>query len=254
MGDVSYELTDTVALITVSSPEVRNGLTPPMAASLIAICDEINANQTVTAAVIRGADGTFCSGADTREWTVMLDPASEIAYEQTTTVYGAFVRFGSLLVPTIAAVRGAAVGAGLNLALAADLRVCADNARLIAGFGRAGIHPGGGFFTLFGRTGARESAAALGLFNQEMSGVQAAACGVAWESVPDGEVEERALALARGATSDPVLGRMTLKSFREELGPPAVGWPAALEMERGAQMWSQRKRAALAAQAKEMSS
>jgi enoyl-CoA hydratase len=47
---------------------------------------------------------------------------------------------------------------------------------------------------------------------------------------------------------------MTLESFREELGPPAVSWPAALEMERGAQMWSQRKRAALAAQAKEMSS
>lgn len=244
MGSVSHEVIGTVALVTVSSPEVRNGLTPEMCQQLIDSCEAIDADDAVTAAVIRGDNGTFCSGADTRRWQgTMLDPASEEAYADTSRTYGAFVRFGNLRVPTIAAVRGAAVGAGMNLALAADLRVVADNARLIAGFGRAGIHPGGGFFTIMGRTAGREAAAALGLFNVEMNGPEAVRCGFAWESVPDEEVEERAMELAQGAPADAELTRLTLKSFRTELGPPPLSWPAAVELERGVQMWSQRKRA-----------
>jgi enoyl-CoA hydratase len=248
-GNVFLELDGNVAVITVSSPEVRNGLTPEMGRRLVEHCEEIDRNDDVWSAVIRGADGTFCSGADTREWTAMSNPASDEAFTRTSAVYSAFARFGQLSVPTIAAVRGAAVGAGLNLALAADLRVCADNARLIAGFGRIGIHPGGGFFALLGRAGSRETAAAVGLFNQEISGRRAADLGLAWEAVPDTEVESRALDLARKAVASGRLSRLTLESFRAELGPPAVSWAAALEMERGKQMWSQSLRASREAKA-----
>lgn len=88
------------------------------------------------------------------------------------TVYGSFARVGELEVPTVAAVRGAAVGAGTNLFMAADLRIVADDARLLAGFLRIGIHPGGGFFTLAGRLAGREAAAALGLFSQAIGMTQ----------------------------------------------------------------------------------
>ncbi len=231
-----------VAVVTVSSPEVRNGLTAEMGRQLAEHCDAIDADLSIGAAIIRGDQGTFCSGADTRAWGANVDPASEEAYAGTSAVYEAFMRVGQLKVPTIAAARGAAVGAGMNLFLATDLRVVATNIRLLAGFLRIGIHPGGGFFTLAGRSGGREVAAALGLFSQEISGEEAVRLGLAWVAVPDDMVDEKAQELAQLAARDPELTRHALASFRTELGPPPVSWGAALEMERGIQMWSQRRR------------
>lgn len=241
MGTVRLSRDGHIAVITISSPEVRNGLTEKMAQELIAHCDEIDNDQRIGSAIIRGDNGTFCSGADTRIWKVNTDPAGEEAFHQTTTIYGAFERVGRLEVPTIAAVRGAAVGAGINLFLATDLRIVATNARLLAGFLRIGIHPGGGFFSLAGRAMGREGAAALGLFSEEITGAVAVARGLAWEAVPDDQVEERALEMADRVSRDPKLVRYTLASFKNELGPPPVSLYAAIAMERGFQMWSQRR-------------
>jgi enoyl-CoA hydratase len=244
MGEVTMERRDNVALVTISAPEVRNALSPEMAGQLVEICDTINQDLSLGALVLRGDGGTFCSGADTRRWSEGPDPASTDAYTRTSTIYGSFVELGRVSVPTVAAVRGAAVGAGLNLALAADLRVVATNALLRAGFVRIGIHPGGGFFTLAARLGGREAAAAAGLFSQDVSGEKAAALSMAWEAVPDDAVEGRAVELATTAASDPELIRKVVSTFRAELGPPAIPWTAALEMERGVQMWSQQRRQA----------
>ena len=241
-GMVTAEVTDGVAVITISSPEVRNALTPEMGRQLVVVCDAIDGDAQVGAVVVRGAGGTFCSGADTRRWGGDSDPASDEAFDRTSAIYDAFVRVGALAVPTVAAVRGAVVGAGMNLMLATDLQVVAAEARLLAGFLRIGIHPGGGFFTLVGRSAGRQAAVALGLFGEELSGVQAAGAGLVWEAVPDAEVEDRALELARRAARDPVLARRALATLRAELGPPSVSWSAALAMERGVQMWSQRRR------------
>ncbi|HZD67052.1 MAG TPA: enoyl-CoA hydratase-related protein [Acidimicrobiales bacterium] len=250
MGDIRVERQQgNVAVVTVSAPETRNALTPEMGRQLDDVCDDLDRDQHLGAVVVRGEGGTFCSGADTRTWDVNADPASDEAFVRTSATYGAFARVGTLRVPTIAAVRGAAVGAGINLALATDLRIVATDVRLLAGFLRIGIHPGGGFFTLAGRLGGRETAAALGLFSQEISGERAVALGLAWEAHPDAEVEPRALELARAAGSDPELARRAVSSFRTELGPPGTSWPAALELERGVQMWSQRRRATDAGQA-----
>jgi enoyl-CoA hydratase len=144
--------------------------------------------------------------------------------------------------PTIAAVRGAAVGAGINLMLAADLRIVAEDARLISGFLRIGLHPGGGHFGLLaGRAGA-EAAAAAGIFGEEISGLRAVQLGLAWEALPSERVEERAAELALRAAHDPQLARKATASLRTELGPPRLPWAAALEVERGAQLWSLRRR------------
>ncbi len=243
MGEVHLELAAGVATITIAAPEIRNGLDARMGAALEEICATINADRSLGAAVIRGAGGTFCSGADTRAWGPGFDPASPDGVERVDAIYRAFVSVGDLLVPTVAAVRGAAVGAGLNLAMAADLRIVADNARLMAGFLKIGIHPGGGFFSLLNRLGSRDTTVAMGLFSEEISGSDAARLGLAWRSVPDEIVESTAMDLAKSAAKDPELTRAALKSFRTETGPPQVGWPAALEMERGVQMWSQKRKA-----------
>jgi enoyl-CoA hydratase len=197
----------------------------------------------VGAAVIRGAGGTFCSGAERGHLEdVGRDPAEEGRYAALGGIYRAFTRVGQLEVPSIAAVRGAAVGAGINLMLATGLRIVAEDARLISGFLRIGLHPGGGHFGLLaGRAGA-EAAAAAGIFGEEISGLRAVQLGLAWEALPSEQVEERAAELARRAASDPQLARKATASLRTELGPPRLPWAAALEVERGAQLWSLRRR------------
>jgi enoyl-CoA hydratase len=125
---------------------------------------------------------------------------------------------------------------------ATDLRVVAENAKIISGFARIGIHPGGGHFQLVGRAAGREAAAGLSLFAQDIDGRRAVALGLAWEALPEAEVEPRALEIATTIAHDPELSRAAARSFRLELGPPPVAWAAALEMEKAVQFWSLRRR------------
>lgn len=244
MGTVHFEKRDRVAVVTLSNPRIKNALTIDMARELGDICREIENDRSLGCAVIRGDAGTFCSGADTASWsdTYGADALSDQAYEETDLMYGSFVQFGGLSVPTIAALRGAAVGAGLNLAMAADLRVVSDSARLIAGFMAAGIHPGGGFFMLARRLGGREISGALGLFGQEVSGQRAYDLGFAGVCVSDDQVEQRTLDIAEGVARDPLLARRVKRSFEIETGSQFLSWPTALEAERGVQLWTQRRR------------
>ena len=243
MSEVKVEIDGHVAVLSLCAPDRRNALTPAMAAELVAACEEIDADPGIGAVVVRGEGGYFCAGAhrDTLAGAG-ADPLGDPAYDNLSIVYRSFARVGELEPPTVAAVRGGAVGAGVNLVLATDLRVVAEDARLMAGFLRIGLHPGGGYFVLSGRTAGREATAALGLFGEEMDGRRAVALGLAWDSPPDGDVEARARGLADRAGADPELARRAARSFRLELGPPAVPWPVALDAERAAQMRSLRRR------------
>ena len=159
---IDLEIIEGVAFITLNAPATRNALSNEMAGQFVAACDEADRDPQVGAAVIRGAGGTFCSGAERGHLDeVGRDPVEENRYAALGGIYRAFTRAGQLEMPTIAAVRGAAVGAGINLMLATDLRIVAEDARLISGFLRIGLHPGGGHFGLLaGRAGAEAAAAA----------------------------------------------------------------------------------------------
>lgn len=242
-SEIQLDVDNGVALLTLDAPDRRNALTPKMARSLADACDRIDGDATVGATIVRGSGGSFCAGADRATLAAVGDdPAGDEAYRDLESVYQAFARVGRLQMPTIAAVRGAAVGAGVNLLLATDLRIVAEDARIIPGFARIGLHPGGGHFTLVNRLAGREAAAALGLFGQEVDGARAVRIGLAWEAVSDSEVDDRARVLAQLVARDPELARRATHSFRTELGPPPVSWDAALELERGVQMWSLRRR------------
>jgi enoyl-CoA hydratase len=243
VNEVELRREGNVALITLAAPDRRNAFTPDMVAELLAICAEVDGDSAIGAAVIQAKGESFCAGAHRALLAeVGYDPASEANYDALGLTYRAFARVGELGVPTVAAVRGHAVGAGVNLMLATDLRIVATDARIITGFRRIGLHPGGGHFVLLGRTGSREAAAALGLFGVEVDGRRAAEIGLAWEALREEEVEPRALELATAVSADPALARNTVQSFRLELGPPMTTWHMGLEAERAAQMWSLRRR------------
>ena len=234
---------DGVAVLTLDAPARRNALTVEMAEALTAACEAIDADASVGAVVVRGEGGYFCAGGDRATLAEAgRDPAEDERFRGMSAIYRSFARVGELEPPTVAAIRGGALGAGLNLALATDLRVVADDAKLLSGFIPIGLHPGGGHTALLGRLGSRETAAARTLFGERLTGAQAVERGLAWAAVPDAEVDAAALALAAVPAKDPELARRTAASLRTVGGPPALPWHAALELERARQMWSMRRR------------
>ena len=242
-SDVIVERFGGIAVITLNNPARKNALTPDLAGHLVTALDEIEVDYSIGALIIKGNGGVFCSGADLSALgSLMDDPLSESSYDALGQIYRAFTRFGEVGIPTIAAVRGSAVGAGVNLAMAADVRIVADDARFISGFFKLGLHPGGGHFQLLAHESGREAAAAMGIFSQEISGTRAVELGLAWESVDDSLVEQRAMALAGQAAVDPDLSRKAVESLRQTT-PPAVPWIAALQAERASQLWSLRRAA-----------
>ncbi|MEV7232041.1 MULTISPECIES: enoyl-CoA hydratase-related protein [Polymorphospora] len=244
-GEVDLTVRDGVAVITLDAPGRRNALTVAMARDLADAAATADADASVGAVVVRGAGGHFCAGAHRALLAAVgADPADDANYRDLGTVYDSFVRVGRLGVPVVAAVRGSAVGAGVNLLLAADVRVVARDARILAGFGAIGLHPGGGHHLLAATALGRQGAAAFTLLGQELDGVRAVDVGLALECVDDAEVDERAYALAVPAAADPELSRRTTASFRRAVDPSPSRWELAVEAERAAQMWSLRRRAA----------
>jgi enoyl-CoA hydratase len=244
-AEISIERRDGgVAILSLNAPDRRNALTVAMAEELVEACEQLDRDVEVGAVVVRGEGGFFCAGGDRATLEAAgRDPADPEVFAGLGAVYRSFARVGELEAPTVAAVRGGAVGAGLNLMLATDVRIVGRDAKIISGFIPIGLHPGGGHGALLGRTGAREAAAAMALFGERIDGERAAALGLAWAAVDDADVEATAVELAGRAGADPELARRTAASLRTVLGPPPLPWPAALELERASQMWSMRRKA-----------
>ena len=126
-GEVLLEVDGGVAVVTLNAPDRRNALTPGMAAELIATFDEVDGRGPTSARwSIKAVGKSFCAGGDIATLTSAgQDPAAPEAYEGMGTIYDSFYRLGQVRVPTVAAVRGSAVGAGMNMLLATDLRIVA---------------------------------------------------------------------------------------------------------------------------------
>ena len=140
-------------------------------------------------------------------------------------------------VPTIARIEGAAVGAGLNLALAADLLLAADDARLISGFAPVGIHPGGGHLHLLARAAGRQTAAAMGMFARTVTGAEAKAVGLVWDAVPRADLDQAVADACAPLRATRELAR-AIKASLVHTTSPLDAWAVATEVERARQMWS----------------
>jgi enoyl-CoA hydratase len=238
-GPIVVDVRDGVARLTLNNPTRKNAITREMAQLIEHFCDRVDLDETIGAVIIDARGGYFCSGADTRDLAVASsDPASSEALSRTSAVYTSFTRVGLLPVPSVAVVAGGAVGAGINLALAADVLLVTPDAVLDSGFLARGIHPGGGHFSLLGRSLSRQQAIVLGALGVAISGEQAQHIGLAWLACDAETIGQRATEIVAIPARDPLLARRIKKSADLELGPAAVPWAAAIELERGVQMWS----------------
>lgn len=221
-----------VAVLTIDAPGRRNSLTPALSADLAAAVADAERVRDVHAVVVTGTPPAFCAGAD-------LTALGEARAAGLRAVYAGFLAVAKCSLPTIAAVGGAAVGAGLNLALAADVRLAGPRAKFIPRFLELGLHPGGGMTWMLQRAVGVQRARAMTLFGQTLDAADAERAGLTMRTV-DGTHEEllaAALELAAPAAAAPRdLVVTTKRTMRLTL--PLTEHEEAVETELGPQVES----------------
>jgi enoyl-CoA hydratase len=219
-----------VATITLDDPDRRNALSLDMVDEMVAVLDRLEADDGVGAIVVTGAPPAFCAGAD-------LSHLGGSQQDGLRHIYEGFLRVARCPLPTLAAVNGAAVGAGMNLALACDVRLAARRAKFDTRFLQLGLHPGGGHTWMFHRIAGPQATAAAVLFGEVLDGEAAAACGLVWRCVDDDALASTAAELAGRAASVPrELARRTKATLAAV--PNVQTHPAAVDLELEAQVWS----------------
>ena len=177
---ILYQVTDGVAVITLNRPAVMNALSSGLRREMLAAVRLAEAQARVL--VLTGAGRAFCSGQDLADVdlaTVDLEAVLRDEYEPLLTA------LATCPLPVIAAVNGAAAGAGAGLALACDVVIAAESASFIQAFTRIGLVPdAGGSYWLPRQVGLARAMGAM-LFAEKVTARQAADWGMIWEAVPD---------------------------------------------------------------------
>ncbi len=206
-----------VALLTLDNPDQRNAMSDRMTESWVAAIEELAADRTVRAVVVTGAGSAFCSGGNT-SW-IASEPDATVDQLRTRMLpfYRAWLSIRRLEVPTIAAVNGHAIGAGLCLALACDLRYAARGARMGVPFVRLGMHAGmAGSYLLpdvVGRAHARD----LLLTGRLVDADEALRIGmVSQVHEPATFLDEVLATAAEIAATAPIASRLTTLALRGE--------------------------------------
>jgi len=224
-------LGERVALVTVNDPHRRNALTAAMNDELVATFDRLESDQGVGAVVITGAPPAFCAGAD------LSHLGASPTGDGLRGIYEGFLRVARCPLPTVAAVNGAAVGAGMNLALCCDLRVAARRAKFDTRFLQLGLHPGGGHTWMARRVMGPQGAAAVVLFGEVLDGDGAERAGLVWRCVDDDALLGEAGALAaRAAAGPPALARRVKSTLATVAAVETHEEAVAVELD--AQLWS----------------
>jgi enoyl-CoA hydratase len=196
MSLVLVDVADGVATLTLNNPDERNTLTAPMVAEIVAAMDAVEADPGVGAVVVTGAAPAFCAGAN-------LGNLAEATDDSLSSIYEGFLRIARSPLPTLAAVNGAAVGAGMNLALGCDVRLAARSSRFDTRFLQIGIHPGGGHTWMLRRIGGPQTTFATVVFGEIMDGAEAERVGLVHRCVADAELMDVAHAMAARAAGAP---------------------------------------------------
>ena len=233
MALVLLDIADGVATLTLNNPDERNTMTAPMVAEIVAAMDRIEADSAIGALVVTGTAPAFCAGAN-------LGNLAEADGESLGVIYEGFLRIARSPLPTIAAVNGAAVGAGMNLALGCDVRIAAKRAKFDTRFLQLGIHPGGGHTWMLRRIVGPQVTAATVLFGEVLDGAEAQRVGLAYRCVEDADLLTVAHEMAARAASAP---RELVIETKKTLAAMAdvQTHPDAVARELTPQLWSTRQ-------------
>lgn len=197
-----------IATITLNRPDLRNPISEPaVIEGLLGVLAAMEADPSVRVAILTGAGAAFSSGGNINA----MKPGAGLNAGLPARTRGNYKRgiqqlplaFAALEVPVIAAVNGAAVGAGLDLACMCDLRIAGQSAKFAESFVKLGIIPGDGGAWLLQRVIGFSKAAELSLTGETIDAAEALACGLVSRVVPDADLMDAARALAGKIAANP---------------------------------------------------
>mgnify|MGYP000069978563 CR=1 FL=1 len=217
---LNFEQDGSIVTLTMNQPEARNPLTGNSAVSeFVAACDRIAADSTVKVVIVTGAGSAFSSGGnvkDMQRYSRDAIASAPIRDEYRRGIQRLPLALYDLEVPTIAAVNGAAIGAGCDLACMCDIRIASEGAKFAESFIKVGIVPGDGGAWLLPRVVGMSKAAEMSFTGETIDAREALACGLVSRVVPHDELMPTARVLARriAANPGPTL-RLTKRLLRE---------------------------------------
>lgn len=222
-----------VVLVTLALPGRRNMMSSDMTASWGRVMAALKVDRSVRAVVVTGQGSAFCSGGDLSWIGAAKDLGVDSLRERMLPFYRTWLTVRELEVPTIAAVNGAAIGAGLAIALACDLRYAATEAKLAVPFTTLGMHPGMASTYLLPEVAGLAVAREMLLTGRVVTGADAVGLGLVNQAFPRESVLDEALTIAATvASAAPVATRLTKRAL---LGGGHGSFDAALEWEALAQ-------------------
>ncbi|MFI6508448.1 enoyl-CoA hydratase/isomerase family protein [Streptosporangium sp. NPDC050855] len=201
---------DGVVVLTLNAPDRRNAMTDGMTARWRETIAGLAADEDLRCVVVTGAGNAFCSGGDL-SWLAERGAEDVPALrERMLGFYRTWLAVADLEVPTLAAVNGAAVGAGLCLALACDLIYAAEEAKLLAPFTSLGLHPGMAATYLLPRVAGVGLAREILLTGRTLTGREAATAGLVTRAFPRASLMAEVMEIAsRTAANAPIATRLT---------------------------------------------
>lgn len=216
-----------VLVLTMDRPEERNAISDVAACHEFEdVCREANADRTVSVMVLTGAGTAFSAGGNIKK---MLDRTGfapretpiETRHSYRESIQRIPLALYDLEVPTIAAVNGPAIGAGLDLACMCDIRIASKRAVFAESFIKVGIVPGDGGAWLLPRVVGMSKAAEMTFTGDTLNADQALSCGLVSQIVEDDALMDTALDLARRIAANPVHSlRLSKRLLREGQNMP----------------------------------
>jgi len=211
-----------IITLTMNRPEERNAISDIEACDqLVSVCGQIATDQSVAVVILTGADPAFSSGGNIkrmrdRSGFAPKDTPLTTRQSYRETIQRIPLALYNLDVPTIAAVNGAAVGAGLDLALMCDIRISSEKATFAESFVKVGIVPGDGGAWLLPRAVGLSKASELSFTGETIGPDEALRIGLVSRIVPHEELMPAAIELAEKIAANPIHSlRLTKRLLRE---------------------------------------
>lgn len=201
MSTVLFEIKDTIAFITLNRPEKYNAFNHEMALTFQARLDECKENDDVRCVYITGAGKAFCAGQDLQE---VVNPDGLSVVNIVDEYYNPIIsRIRYLNKPVVAAINGAAAGAGANIAIACDITIASESAKFIQGFSKIGLIPDSGGTFFLPRLIGLQKALALTMLSESITATEAERIGMIYKVFDDASFKEASVDVARKLAAMP---------------------------------------------------
>ncbi|MDR3349782.1 MAG: enoyl-CoA hydratase/isomerase family protein [Acidaminococcales bacterium] len=218
---LSCELKDGIATIKMNRPKELNAMSTPMFEELLDLFPKVDLDPNVRVVILTGEGRAFCAGGDVAEMKEGYGGATGF-YRHMELVNKSVIALTELSKPVIAAVNGVATGAGMNIALAADIAIASDKAKFSEIFGNVGLAPDVGGTYLLPRLVGRQKAKEIVFSFRMIDAAEALQLGLVTKVVPleelMGEVNKLAAKIAQGPTLAFALGKKLInRSFETDI-------------------------------------